>query len=120
MTQPGKILPQTQVAFAGSAVGKLNRTERGQLLLKADLVIADRIKYDEQDADRIWIGVSKPSFSPRKHRVMRCLISEAVLTEMEDAIVTQDTLTLAALALRLIIHFRNNDRECRFMLEDDS
>ena len=114
------ILPQTSVAFPASTVGKLNRTEKGRLLYNSDLVIADAIKYDPLDDDRIWIGVRRTAISSSNHRMLRCTIDKQVFTMMEDAIIREDQAMLAALALRLITHFRDGRKDCRFMLEDDS
>ena len=114
------ILPQTNVAFAANAAGKLNRTEKGRELLNSDLGIADLVKYDPDDPDRIWIGVRRTSVSKSKHRMLRCTIDETVFRMMEDAIQMQDSPTLNSLAIRLISHFRDGRKDCRFMLEDDS
>jgi len=114
------ILPQTSIAFAASTMGKLNRTEKGRLLYNSDLAICDRIKYDPDDADRVWIGIRRTSISQNKHRLLRCMMDESTFKMLEDAIVRQDQAMLAAVGLRLIDTFREGRKDCKFMLEDDS
>lgn len=116
MTQPF-ILPSSQVHLSQSAVAKLRRTEVGRTLIEADEAIADRIKMDPEDADRIWIGVRRSTIKPYALRTLHCSIDERSYIELGYAAIGGDANTLAAFGDRLWQCFNAGRKQCPFIQE---
>ncbi len=115
------IFPQTSIFMAATAVAKLRRTRLGRLLIKSDEVIVDRVKYDPDDDDRIWIGTRRTAIMEHKHRTLACSIDDFTFADLERAANPHsgptDTATLAAFGLRLYDCFVAGRTQCPFIQE---
>lgn len=111
------VLPNTQLHMSQSATIKLRRTELGRSLISSDSVIVDRIKFDPDDADRIWIGVRKTAIDQPKHRSLTAVIDDETFETLERAINGSSQYTLAAFAQRLYDSFRAHRKTCLFIQE---
>lgn len=119
------MLPQIRFHIDRTASIKLRRTERGRQLLDSDWVIADLVKYDPDDADRIWIGVRRTAIEVDKHRTLQCSIDDDTWKVLSDAIETyqadpKSVYTLAAFAQRLHDCFDRGINQCPFIQEDSA
>lgn len=111
------ILPSTTIHLSQAAVSKLKRTVLGRSLIASDEVIVDRIKFDPDDADRIWIGTRKTAIKPYALRTLHCSIDDSTFALLENAIQQQHTTILACFAGRLYDCFSAGRKQCPFILE---
>ena len=110
--------PQIRFHIDRTATSKLRRTETGRQLLDADWVIADRVKYDPDDTDRIWVGVRRTAIEVDKHRTLQCLIDDETWLDLDGAVRSGDPNILAQFALRLHECFKRGINQCPFIQED--
>jgi len=111
------ILPHTQLHLSQTTMMKLRRTELGRSLIQSDMAIADLVKFDPDDADRIWIGVRRSAIKPYAMRTLLCSIDDETYEVLEDAMTTKSVYTLAAFAQRLYDCFQRHLNQCTFIQE---
>ena len=114
-------LPQIRGHIDRTAVGKLNRTEKGRELLAADETIIDAVKYDPERPDRIWLGTTVTALQKDKHRTMVAVIDDETYNTLKAAInvagESGDLTTLAAFGMRLYAGFASGHNTCPFIQE---
>ncbi len=111
------VLPQTTIFLSQTAASKLRRTELGRSLLISDEVIVDRVKFDPDDPNRIWIGTRKTAISQYAMRTLHCSIDNDTYNILQDATADAHQALLSEFAVRLYECFAAGRKQCPFITE---
>ncbi len=111
------VFPYTTVHFSSGAKAKLVRTDKGRTLIESDECIVDRVKYDPDDPDRIWIGTRRTSITQSRNRTLLCSIDDQTFNDLERAYRLGHCTTMSDFAKRLFDCFDNGRKQCHFIQE---